>query len=364
MANITRQSGDAYYYGSSAMLNEYPFIFKQVGQSIQMIHINVLFRADSEKSISKAVENDFSDSIIATTQIISQPHDSTQAILVDANKLFIRDISYISQRAKGRYIFDQKNSSYISIDSFDSNIELEISTYYRSKKSTDSYTLPNSRSMEMKYHISIMELLQDDFIPRPVDDRVGYFSTIYQDYSNTLQESQYVRYIQKWNLVKKDPFSPLSEPVEPVVYWIENTVPEEFRDAIREGIEAWNIAFEAIGFKNAIVAKQMPDDATWDPADIRYNTIRWFIQPGAGYAVGPSRANPYNGQLYDADIRIAADFVTSFYKEFDEYVVPVTEDELSQLWDEGHSHNDHDYNDHDHHQGHEHSHENVTILSI
>ena len=95
------------------MLNEYPFIFKQVGQNIQMIHINVLFRADSEKSISKAVENDFSDSIIATTQIISQPHDSTQAILVDANKLFIRDISYISQRAKGRYIFDQKNSSYI-----------------------------------------------------------------------------------------------------------------------------------------------------------------------------------------------------------------------------------------------------------
>ena len=141
------------------------------------------------------------------------------------------------------------------------------------------------------------------------------------------------------------------------MYWIENTVPEEFRDAIREGIEAWNIAFEAIGFKNAIVAKQMPDDATWDPADIRYNTIRWFIQPGAGYAVGPSRANPYNGQLYDADIRIAADFVTSFYKEFDEYVVPVTEDELSQLWDEGHSHNDHDHNDHDHHQSHDHSHE-------
>ena len=149
----------------------------------------------------------------------------------------------------------------------------------------------------MKYHISIMQLLQDDLIPRPVDDRVGYFSTIYQDYSNTLQESQYVRYIQKWNLVKKDPFSPLSEPVEPIVYWIENTVPEEFRDAIREGIEAWNIAFEAIGFKNAIVAKQMPDDATWDPADIRYNTIRWFIQPGAGYAVGPSRANPYNLSL-------------------------------------------------------------------
>ncbi len=338
MMNITRQSGDAYYYGSSAMLNEFPFIFKQVGENIQMIHVNVLFRADKEKAISKAVENDFSNSIIATTKIISKEHDSTKAILVDANKLFIRDISYISQRAKGKYKFDLKNSSFIDIESFKNNIELEISAHYLSNKYTDSYTLPNSRSMEMKYHISIMELLDSDFIPRPVDDRIGYFSTIYQDYSNTLQESQYVRYIQKWNLVKKDPYSKLSEPIEPIIYWIENTVPEEFRDAIKEGIESWNIAFEAIGFKNAIIAKQMPDDATWNPADIRYNTIRWFIQPGAGYAVGPSRANPYNGQLYDADIRISADFVTSFYKEFDEYVVPITEDEVASLWHDSHNH--------------------------
>ncbi len=344
MMNITRQSGDAYYYGSSAMLNEFPFIFKQVGENIQMIHVNVLFRADKDKSIAKAVENDFSNSIIATTKIISQKQDSTNAVLIDANKLFIRDISYISQRAKGRYIFDAKNSSFIDIDSFDKNIELEISAYYSSKKSTNSYTLPNSRSMEMKYHLSIMELLKTDFIPRPVDDRIGYFSTIYQDYSNTLQESQYVRYIQKWNLVKKDPYSELSEPVEPIVYWIENTVPEEFRDAIKEGIEAWNIAFEAIGFKNAIVAKQMPDDANWNPADIRYNTIRWFIQPGAGYAVGPSRANPYTGQLYDADIRISADFVTSFYREFDEYVVPITEEEIASLW---HDHDHHNHGDHE-----------------
>ena len=159
-----------------------------------------------------------------------------------------------------------------------------------------------------------------------------------------MQESQYIRYIQKWNLVKKDPYSELSEPVEPIVYWIENTVPEEFRDAIKEGIEAWNIAFEAIGFKNAIVAKQMPDDANWNPADIRYNTIRWFIQPGAGYAVGPSRANPYTGQLYDADIRISADFVTSFYREFDEYVVPITEDEIASLW---HDHDHHNHGDHE-----------------
>ena len=80
---------------------------------------------------------------------------------------------------------------------------------------------------------------------------------------------------------------------------IENTVPNEFRAAIREGVLAWNIAFENIGFKNAVVVKQMPDDATWDPGDVRYNTIRWFVQPGSAYAVGPSRANPITGEIYD-----------------------------------------------------------------
>ena len=187
--------------------------------------------------------------------------------------------------------------------------------------------------MEIKYHLSISTLLSNNFNPRKADDRVGYFSTIYQDYSNTLQETQYVRYINRWNLVKEDPYGKLSEPIEPIVYWIENTVPEEFRGAIREGIERWNIAFENIGFKNAIIAKQMPNDADWDPADVRYSTIRWFVQPGAGYAVGPSRANPYTGEIYDADVRISADFVRAFYEEFEEYVSPILDDDVTHLWE-------------------------------
>lgn len=349
MKNITRQSGDAYYYGGPAMLYEFPFIFKKLGDTIQLVEQNILFRADKDRAISRAVENDFSDSIISTTKILSSPNIDTGAILVDANKLFIRDIGYISQQAKGRYIFDYKNSSFIDIKSFSYNSELEISAQYKSNKFTNAYTLPNSKSMEVKYHISISTINDNGYRPREVDDRVGYFSTIYQDYTNTLQETQYVRYINRWNLVKKNPHSELSEPIQPIVYWIENTVPEEFRLAIKEGIESWNIAFENIGFKNAVIAKQMPDDADWDPADIRYNTIRWFIQPGSGYAVGPSRANPYTGELYDADVRISADFVTSFYKEFDEYVSPIIDEDIAHLWTDPkieHNHKECNYENH------------------
>ena len=87
--------------------------------------------------------------------------------------------------------------------------------------------------MEVKYHVGFSALPDNDFTPRPADDRVGYFSTIYQDYSDMYKETPYIRYINKWNLKKKNPGAHLSEPIEPIVYWIENTVPEEFRGAIR-----------------------------------------------------------------------------------------------------------------------------------
>ena len=112
------------------------------------------------------------------------------------------------------------------------------------------------------YHISLSSIPDTNFSPRVADDRIGYFSTIYQDYTSTLRETPYIRYINRWNLQKKHPEKTLSEPIEPIVFWLENTIPIEFRAAVKEGILAWNLAFEKIGFKNAIVAKQMPDDAT------------------------------------------------------------------------------------------------------
>jgi hypothetical protein len=152
---------------------------------------------------------------------------------------------------------------------------------------------------------------------------VGHFLTIYQDYSSIYQETPYVRFVNRWHLEKAEPKQVLSKPKKPIVYWLENTIPVEFRDPIREGILAWNEAFEAIGFKDAIVVKQMPDDADWDPADVRYSTVRWIVQPGSAYAVGPSRANPYTGELYDADIRVSADYVRFYYNDFMEFIGPV-----------------------------------------
>ena len=325
LAGLTRQSGDGYYLDGSSMMNEFPFMFKKIGERIQFINVNVKFRADEISPFKRSIDRHASNSILSSSTIISRPNINTGAILVDISKLFIYDIEEVSRKSQGVYTFDKKDSYFESIKSFPMNTEIEMALHFKGKKGKYIYTLPSSTSVQIFYNISLSAIPDSNYEPRLADDRIGHFTTIFQDYTNVKSDSPYVRYINRWNLEKQNPQAKISEPKEPIVYWIENTVPYEFRDAVREGILAWNIAFEAIGFKNAIVVKQMPDDADWDPADVRYSTIRWMFQPGRGYAVGPSRANPYTGELYDADIRISADFVRSFYKEETEFVTPLIE---------------------------------------
>lgn len=131
-------------------------------------------------------------------------------------------------------------------------------------------------------------------------------------------------YINRWHLVKKDPSAELSEPVEPIVFWIDNAIPYEYRDAVRDGILEWNKAYEAIGFKDAIVVNQMPDDADFDHADMRYNVVRWVTSEGAGYAVALFRVNPLTGQILNASVTVDADMISYLAYEYDRAVDPLT----------------------------------------
>ncbi|MCF7793256.1 MAG: zinc-dependent metalloprotease [Candidatus Cloacimonetes bacterium] len=324
LCTMTRQSGDAYMFDASSMLWNFPFFFKKVNNRIQMIQKNLSFRAD-EEAMSRALEKSISNSIIASTNIVGKPHSETGAILIKAADIFLRDmanVEYVTDRYKAKVNYDKENSYFGNIKSFPLNSEIDVILHFKSGKWRDVYTLPDSRSMIHKYHYSLSTIPETDYKARKADDRIGCFTTIYQDYSDLLDEESYVRYINRWNLKKKNPNSKLSKPVEPIVFWLENTIPDEFKKPVKEGILLWNEAYEEIGFKDAIVVKEMPEDADWDPADARYNTICWIVQPGGGYAVGPSHANPYTGELYDADIRISIDFVRFYTREFGDVVVP------------------------------------------
>ncbi len=331
LCNVFLEAGDGYFFDSGSMLDNFPFYFHKIGKKVQFIQKNVAYRVAKDSSLSKAIERGVSDSILASSNLVGEPHPETQAILIEPNPLFIRDhinLGFELSRMGAGFSFDPSESYFKEVKSFPFNSEIEVVLHFRgSGAEATSPAIPDSRSFQHRYRYSLAVIPESDYKPRLADDRVGHFLTMYQDYTDLTKETAYVRYVNRWNLKKKFPFEELSVPEKPIVFWIENTVPEEYRDAVRDGILEWNKAFERIGFKNAIEVKQMPNDADWDPADIRYNVIQWIVMPGSGYAVGPSWANPYTGELYAADIRLAVDFIRSFAMDWEEMVAPLRNNE-------------------------------------
>ncbi|RKX23451.1 MAG: hypothetical protein DRP45_10465, partial [Candidatus Zixiibacteriota bacterium] len=280
LCSESRSRGDGAFYDNSAMRRGYPFYFQRVGKRIMLLEKNLRVRVDSASNVHEALESGISDHLIAGVDVKSLPHDSTSAILVDPAELFVRDVGnvgyFLGSMGKTGMSFDGDNSYFEEVKSFPENTEITVRLHFKTNKPQYNPALQNGYSFFHAYHYSLFAIPESDYIPRLADDRLCYFTTIYQDYTELDRKTPYVRYIDRWNLKKKFPDSAVSEPVEPIVYWVDRAVPEEYRQAFADGIEFWNPAFEKIGFRNAIVAKQMPNDAEWDPADSRYNVVQWM----------------------------------------------------------------------------------------
>lgn len=326
----TRSQAEGAFFDNGSMGRTFPFYLKRVGKRIFLMEKNLRFRADTSSTLHDALQRGVSDHLFGSTEIKSKPQDSTEAILIDPTSFFVRDIEhvgyYLGTKAKIGFSFDKKNSYFSQVKSFPNNTEIDVKLHFKTSRPVSAPTMQNPFSMFHTFHYSLSTLPETDYVPRLADDRIGHFLTMHQDYTTLDSESPYVRYIERWNLKKKNPDARVSEPLEPIVYWVENTVPKEFKDAVAEGIEFWNPAFEKLGFRNAIVAKNMPDTASWDPADVRYSVVRWIVNPGATYAVGPSRANPFTGQIYDADIRISVDFIRIMFTRAENMIKPIAFD--------------------------------------
>jgi len=330
LLGLTLSHGDGNFREGSRMFGTYPFYFKRVGKNMMMMEKNLKVRADTSATMYGAVQSGISDGLIASTEVKSEPQDSTEAVLIDPSALFIRDALnlgyYVGTRSRNGLHFDSKNSYFGKTKSFEQNSEIDVHLHYNSSQPLSGIALQNAYSFFHVFHYSLSAIPESDYMPRLADDRIGYFLTMYQDYNRLDQETPYVRYIERWNLKKEFPTARISDPVEPIVYWIENTVPEEYRDAIAEGIEFWNQSFEKIGFRNAIQAKIMPDTATWDPSDVRYSTIRWLVAKNYPYvAIGTSRSNPFTGEVFDADIGFVSEAIRSLFGRAERRVRPLTD---------------------------------------
>lgn len=291
--------------------------FRRAGQRVHFVRRNVRYRAQEGSPSARAVELAYSDSILASLPIAAERTDGT--VLIDISPVFMSDLPHITQSLPG-FEYSPERSSWANVNGYADNIELQVAATYTSEGAVQIESVPDARAVTIHVHYSISRLPQTNYRPRLADDRIGYFLSVVKDYSRQTDEDRFVRYINRWQLEKQDPTQELSPPKEPIVFWIEKTVPYKYREPIRAGILEWNKAFAKIGFKNAIEVRQQPDDANWQPGDVRYNTFRW-ITAGTSVAMGPSRVNPTTGQILDADIVFDADYLQTWKRKY-EYFTP------------------------------------------
>lgn len=296
--------------------------FRRLHNQVQLIARNTEFRAHDGTPEGRAVRAAFSPSLVAGTAVASQPHPDSKAVLVDANGLFVGDLLGIGiklQRIyRQGYAFDGRNSAISAVRDTPDQVLFEVTAHYASANLAQATpvpggpsgpmpklpaALPDARSMFFTLQYSLARLPAQPMAPRRSDPRVGYFGTTVQDFSDDLARTPRRQFINRWRLEKKDPAAALSEPVKPITYWLDRTIPVKYRDAITRGILAWNAAFERIGFENAIVVKVQPDDAAFDTLDVGVASIRWMTNASPTFgAIGPSQVDPRSGEILDADI--------------------------------------------------------------
>ncbi len=303
--------------------------FQKVGDKVLMIQENPRFRAPDTTALGQSLKENVGHSIVEAFDIVSV-HPRTGHLLIDLTPWLISDVARISRRL--RYYLGNhgvrldRDRSYVDrVLAFPKNLELDVLLTFEADVpgNVDLPELSDPRSIPIGVHTSFFALPETPMQPRYADERLGHFLTVYEDFSNDRTPDPYRRLVERWRLEKKDPSAPLSEPVKPIVYYLDRSIPEKYRDAVRKGILAWNKAFEAAGFKHAIVVKDPPEnDTTWRPEDIRYSTVIWTAAHDMGYAIGPSQVDPRTGEILNADILIDWSFVRGWVSDYREMAGP------------------------------------------
>jgi len=300
-------------------LNDRLIEFQRSGDHVLVFEHNMKFDSPAGTPIAKAQDLSIGSSVLASLKVEAQD-DSSKTVLVDFAPFLVSDLSDLAegmrQAFNGKSVrFDKDRSALGSAKVFPENDEIEALLTYtpNDRQNLGLDAVSDERFIPITVHYSFSKLPDVPMKPRFADNRTGFFLNAYKDFSRDDKENFWVRYINRWRLEKKDPSAAVSEVVKPIVFYIDRTVPDEYRPYVKQGIENWQKAFEAAGFKNAIVAKDPPDDPNWDPEDVRYSTIRWITSSTPAFgAIGPSRVDPRTGEILDADILFEASFIQSF----------------------------------------------------
>lgn len=284
--------------------------FERYGNKILLKQLNTKYRASAQNPAEKAsIDQAFADSVIAGFPIVAT---SGEHVLIDYTAQLFSDIHGIAERLKARkqgsFKADPKRSGvYLSrTKAFPLNTELEALVTFGGK-GTGEYlkqVAPDANSISVHLHHSFIQLPDDGYKKRVFHPFSGYWKHTWQDYSAALTSSLEQQYIRRHRLFKKDPTAAKSEPVEPIIYYLDPGIPEPVMGALKEGASWWNQAFEAAGYKDAFQVKVLPKGA--DPMDVRYNVINWVHRATRGWSYGSSVVDPRTGEIVKGHVTLGS----------------------------------------------------------
>ncbi len=284
--------------------------FERVGPKVLMIQPNYRYRAlSNDEAERRAVADSFARSVIWGFKVEASEGDK---ILVDATSFFLRDAHGVAERLRGgrqgNFRFDEARSTFYlpRTKGFPKNSEVEtiITLAGDEPGGLLRSVTPTANSVTVRQHHSFVELPDNNYQPRDYDPRVSAMAMMFYDYASPFDTPIEKRWIRRHRLQKKDPNAAVTEVVKPIVYYVDNGVPEPIRSALVEGASWWSQAYEAAGFKNAFIVKVLPADA--DPMDIRYNMINWVHRSTRGWSYGASVSDPRTGEIIKGNVSLGS----------------------------------------------------------
>ncbi|HMK23289.1 MAG TPA: DUF5117 domain-containing protein, partial [Terriglobales bacterium] len=292
--------------------------FRRVGPRVLVIAENSAHRAErGSTDLKHSVELSFPTSVLAALPIEAEQEGR---LLVNANPLLIRDAADLlsqmrrpTQAVNGQMVRQETKDSMWKLDDGRSTVDLDVSGSFPrntefealltfSNEGEVDFNQPETHTLTVREHHSLVALPESGYEPRESDPRVGFFGDAFQDFSQPYNQPLDREYIARWRLKKKDPAAAVSEPVKPIVFYLDRAVPEPMRSALRRGALWWNVALEQAGFKNALRVEDLPEGA--NPLDVRYPTIQWTNRSGRGWSVGMTQTDPRTGEILHAIVQL------------------------------------------------------------
>jgi hypothetical protein len=321
--NTSNSVGERRLYGSWMGPSWLASLRKIGSQQIQLIALNTDYVA-SGAPMRAVLDQAFSHSLLASATIASAPHAQRKSVLIDASFLLGDMVGYSTQLERAfrlPYGLDRGNSFFektrVTDDLTSVNARLHFGTARLPAPPLvpgpvpappPPSAVPDARSFFVGVVYNFTRLSEQAMAPRKTDPRLGHFFDAVTDLSTDLDASPKRHYITRWRLEKKDPAAAMSQPRQPITFWLDKNIPQQYRKSVQAGVLEWNKAFEKIGFVDAIVVKQQADTDDFDTLDSRHASIRWFTGTDAGLAIGPSHSDPRTGEIIDADIAMSDAF--------------------------------------------------------